>query len=165
MRSHFTIGDRDYRVFAQREGNGHRVHVDDKQYKVTPYVMSAEGALVIDGTLQLYVLVQDGDTLHVWMEGLTETLRYHDPVEYYGSHGDSSADDIVQAPMPGTVIAVHAAAGQQVARGDTLLVIESMKLETAVKAPRDGVVAAVHVAVGQSFDRSAALATLAAAEA
>ena len=62
---------------------------------------------------------------------------------------------------------------RQVARGadallgghdDTLLVIESMKLETSVKAPRDGRVEIVHVTVGQSFERSAPLAVLAKAE-
>jgi biotin carboxyl carrier protein len=63
--------------------------------------------------------------------------------------------------MPGVVIAVHAAEGQTVARGDTLVVIESMKLETAIKAPRDGVIATVHVAVGKTFDRAAPLVTLA----
>ena len=46
-------------------------------------------------------------------------------------------------------------------RGDTLLVIESMKLETAIKAPRDGMVETVHVADGRTFERSAPLVTLA----
>jgi biotin carboxyl carrier protein len=82
-------------------------------------------------------------------------------VKRHGAHGAGSADDVAEAPMPGTVIAVNAAPGQTIARGDTLLVIESMKLETAIKATRDGVVAAVHVAQGQSFDRAAPLVTLA----
>ena len=63
--------------------------------------------------------------------------------------------------MPGTVIAVHVTEGQAVARGDTLVVIESMKLETAIKALRDGTIATVHVATGQAFDRGMPLVTLA----
>lgn len=148
MRAVFTIDDAEYRVFAVREGDGYRVHVGDRSYGV------AHDALT----------VVNGDVVHVWLDGVTRTLRYHDPVAYYGGHAAGDADDVIAAPMPGTVIAVHAAAGQPVARGDTLLVIESMKLETAIKAPRDGVVDTVHVAVGQSFDRSAPLATLATAE-
>ncbi|WP_457306347.1 ATP-binding protein, partial [Polaromonas sp. P5_E6] len=55
----------------------------------------------------------------------------------------------LRAPFNGKVIAVHAAPGQAVKRGDTLLVIESMKLEHAVNAPHDGVLAAVMAEVGQ----------------
>jgi 3-methylcrotonyl-CoA carboxylase alpha subunit len=147
MRAIFTIEESEYRVFAVREGKAYRVHVDDRSYCVA----EDHGALV----------AVDGDTIHVWLDGETRTLRYHDPVAYHGSHADGAADDTILAPMPGTVIAVNAAPGQTIARGETLLVIESMKLETAVKAPRDGVVEAVHVAVGQSFDRSAPLVVLA----
>jgi 3-methylcrotonyl-CoA carboxylase alpha subunit len=147
MRAIFTIEETDYRVFATREGDAYRVHVDDRSFLVA----NGHGALV----------AVDGDTIHVWLDGETQTLRYHDPVAYHGSHADGAADDTILAPMPGTVIAVNAAPGQAIARGETLLVIESMKLETAVKAPRDGVVEAVHVAVGQSFDRSAPLVVLA----
>ncbi len=50
---------------------------------------------------------------------------------------------------------------KQVAAGDTLMVIESMKLETAIKAWREGSVAAVHVGMGQAFQRGAPLISLA----
>ena len=147
MRAIFSIDKTEYRVFATREGGAYRVHVDDRSYLVG----TDHGALV----------VTDGDTIHVWLDGETATIRYHDPIAYYASHADSAEEDIILAPMPGTVIAINAKPGDAIARGDTLLVIESMKLETAVKAPRDGVVEAVHVAVGQSFDRSAPLVVLA----
>lgn len=55
----------------------------------------------------------------------------------------------LRAPFNGKVIAVKVSAGESVKRGDTLLVIESMKLEHAVCATRDAVVAAVAVAPGQ----------------
>ena len=147
MRAIFTIEETEYRVFATREGDAYRVHVDDRSYRIG----NDHGALI----------AVDGDTIHIWMDGETQTLRYHDPAAYYGSHADGATEDTIVAPMPGTVIAVNAKPGQAIARGDTLLVIESMKLETAVKSPRDGVLEAMHVAVGQSFDRSAPLATLA----
>ncbi|MDI1236159.1 MAG: biotin carboxylase N-terminal domain-containing protein [Polaromonas sp.] len=55
----------------------------------------------------------------------------------------------LRAPFNGKVIAVQVSTGESVRRGDTLLVIESMKLEHAVCATRDAVVAAVAVAPGQ----------------
>jgi geranyl-CoA carboxylase alpha subunit len=65
-----------------------------------------------------------------------------------GAGGASAASEL-RAPFNGKVIAVRAAVGSTVQRGDTLLVIESMKLEHALAAPRDGVVASVHVEPGQ----------------
>ncbi len=67
--------------------------------------------------------------------------------------------------MPGTVIAIAVAEGQQVSSGDPLVVIESMKLETTIKAWRDGIVESIHVSVGRSFDKDAPLLTLAPGEA
>jgi biotin carboxyl carrier protein len=150
MRAIFSVDEVEYRVFAAREGAAYRVHVDGHSYRIG----DDHGALI----------AADGDTIHIWLDGEAQTLRYHDPIAYHASHADSAADDTIVAPMPGTVIAVSAKQGERIARGDTLLIIESMKLETAVKAPRDGVVEAVHVAVGQSFDRSAPLVALAKAE-
>ncbi|MEP6791781.1 MAG: biotin/lipoyl-containing protein, partial [Ramlibacter sp.] len=64
------------------------------------------------------------------------------------SGGAAGAGEL-RAPFNGKVIAVKVAPGARVARGDTLLVIESMKLEHALAATRDGVVKAVHVEAGQ----------------
>jgi 3-methylcrotonyl-CoA carboxylase alpha subunit len=50
--------------------------------------------------------------------------------------------------MPGKVIAVKAAPGQVVAKGDELLVVEAMKMENALRAPRGGVVKTVRARVG-----------------
>jgi biotin carboxyl carrier protein len=79
------------------------------------------------------------------------------------AQGQGSAEDHVRAPMPGSLVAVHVKPGQAVARGEALLVMESMKMETTIAAPRDGVVEAIHFAQGQTFDRDALLLSLEAA--
>jgi 3-methylcrotonyl-CoA carboxylase alpha subunit len=58
------------------------------------------------------------------------------------------ADAGVMSPMPATVVAIHAAPGQAVSQGDTLIVLEAMKMELPIKAPRDGTIKAVHCASG-----------------
>ncbi len=54
----------------------------------------------------------------------------------------------LMAPMPATVVRIHATVGQKVARGETLLVLEAMKMELPVRAPADGAVTAVNCAEG-----------------
>lgn len=61
-----------------------------------------------------------------------------------GNEGDGA----LLAPMPGRVIAVAVAAGQAVARGERLLVLEAMKMEQALVAPFDGIVTDLKVAEG-----------------
>jgi biotin carboxyl carrier protein len=59
----------------------------------------------------------------------------------------------IKAPMPGLVVAVPAAEGQEIKEGDVLVVLESMKMENELKAPRAGVVSQVRVHSGQSVEQ------------
>jgi biotin carboxyl carrier protein len=63
--------------------------------------------------------------------------------------GGTGGLDKMTAPMPGVVLSVEKSAGASVARGETVLVLEAMKMKNEIKAPRDGVVAEVYVSAGQ----------------
>jgi len=54
--------------------------------------------------------------------------------------------------MPGTIATVNVAAGQQVAKGDVLVTIEAMKMETSVRADRDGQVKEIVARPGEQVD-------------
>ena len=66
----------------------------------------------------------------------------------------------VSAPMPGKILAVKAAVGAAVKKGDVLLILEAMKMENEVVAPQDGTVASVNVAEGAMVESGDILATL-----
>jgi 3-methylcrotonyl-CoA carboxylase alpha subunit len=106
------------------------------------------------------VVARDGDTLWVHVDGAAHRLEWRDAVGHLAEAAGAGGGDVMRAPMPGSVIAVNAAVGDVVAAGDVVLVIESMKLETAIRAPRAGMVATLPYAVGAVFDRDALLATL-----
>lgn len=63
----------------------------------------------------------------------------------------------VKAPMPGLVLEINVKAGDQVKKGDTLLVLEAMKMENSIKSPTDAVVHSVAVNKGQAVDKNAVL--------
>ena len=64
------------------------------------------------------------------------------------------------APLPGLVVALPAAVGQPVARGDVVAVIESMKMNLELRAPSDGVVQALHSAPGSEVSQGDLLAVI-----
>lgn len=72
----------------------------------------------------------------------------------------SSSGCQVLSPMPGKVLEVIAAKGQSVRAGETLLLIEAMKMENEIVAPRDGVVDSIPVKGGDVVDTDAILAVL-----
>ncbi len=162
MRHTFVIADTEHEAWLSRHGAGYLLHVGERAVPIALSTAEAGEQLLRVGAETSRVLVAvDGDFVHVHLDGSTFTIRYIDPVQRYRSHAGGGAEDIAEAPMPGVVIAVHVDEGQRVSPGDTLIVIESMKLETAIKAWREGAVATVHVGVGQAFQRGAPLLTLA----
>lgn len=128
--------------------------------RVSPIALDAGRLTVGERELEVHV-ARDGDQAFVQIDGRAFAVRIVHPLAALAG-ADGGAADVSRAPMPGVVVQVSAAPGQAVKKGETLMVIESMKLQTAIAAWRDGEVAEVHVAEGRSFERGAALVTLAA---
>ena len=62
----------------------------------------------------------------------------------------ASSATSIKAPLPGTIMTINVKVGDQVKRGDTLVVMEAMKMENNIMANKDGQVKAIHVTVGQT---------------
>jgi propionyl-CoA carboxylase alpha chain len=120
----------------------------------------AEGTTVmveVDGVGGWFTVLRAGDWVLVTGLGRTTALRvlprYPDASEQGHDHG-------LVTPVPGTVTQVLVAPGDAVAAGDTLVVLEAMKMEHRIKADGEGVVAEVRVAVGDSVDAHHVVAVL-----
>lgn len=66
----------------------------------------------------------------------------------------------VTASVPGKVFKVEASVGQSVKAGDSIVILEAMKMEIPVVAPQDGTVASIDVAVGDAVENGDTLATM-----
>ncbi|MCX7728671.1 MAG: acetyl-CoA carboxylase biotin carboxyl carrier protein subunit [Bacteroidia bacterium] len=60
----------------------------------------------------------------------------------------------IKAPMPGLVLNVLVGEGQEVKKGDTLLILEAMKMENALKSPHDGMVKKIYVSKGTAVEKN-----------
>ncbi|MFD4016481.1 ATP-binding protein [Streptomyces sindenensis] len=96
-------------------------------------------------------LGRDGDTWHV---------QDHDPVEAALSGAGRSGADTLAAPMPGTVTVVKVAVGDEVEAGQSLLVVEAMKMEHVISAPHAGTVTELDVTAGATVAMDQVLAVV-----
>ncbi|MEV5577220.1 acetyl/propionyl/methylcrotonyl-CoA carboxylase subunit alpha [Streptomyces parvus] len=96
-------------------------------------------------------LGRDGDTWHV---------QDHDPVEASLSGAGRSGADTLAAPMPGTVTVVKVAVGDEVEAGQSLLVVEAMKMEHVISAPHAGTVTELDVTAGATVAMDQVLAVV-----
>ncbi len=69
----------------------------------------------------------------------------------------NAGENAVKSPLPGVIVAVSASVGQTVKAGDTIVVIEAMKMENEIPAPISGTVKAIHVQKGSSVQTDAPL--------
>src|SRR5688572_8057310 len=145
MHHAFKLNEKEYNVELSRGRDGYRLHLEDRIV-----LAGADGMLI----------ATRGDDVFIHLDGETYQLSYEHPLERLAHAGGGAAEDSLRAPMPGSLVVLHAKVGQSVAKGEALLVMESMKMETTLSAARDGVVAAVHYAPGQTFDRDALLLSL-----
>ena len=115
-----------------------------------------------DGRRVRYAVTADGDRMY--LTGGAETVavqvlpRFGDPERGRSTGGFA-------APMPGVIVEVRVAPGEQVAAGRTLVVMEGMKMEHHVSAPCDGTVTEVLVAAGDQVDNGSPLLVFEAAQA
>lgn len=145
-------------VEVARHGDRATISIDGRDFRGSLRPLGDAFELTLaDRTARMWIVV-DGDTVHVHAFGRAWSLQLVDPIER--ARGVGPSDDVATAPMPGTVITVAVAPGDAVSAGQSLVVIESMKMENEIVATRDGTVERVFLAVGETFDRGAPLVAL-----
>ena len=101
------------------------------------------------GVTTPWVVARSGDEIWLGRGGRAWRVLV-DPATTTSGTGARRGGGVVTSPMPGVVVALHAASGDRVAAGQVLVAVEAMKMEHAVVSPIDGVVGAVLVRAGEN---------------
>jgi biotin carboxyl carrier protein len=107
----------------------------------------------VDGRPRLVHAAKSGDSWWIHLDGHSHVVHYHEQ----GSSGPSTSEGSLKAPMPGTIIEMLVKQGQRVREGQTLLVMEAMKMEHRIQAPKAGKVNKVHYERGERVDMGSVL--------
>jgi propionyl-CoA carboxylase alpha chain len=152
-----TLGEHEVRWRSTRDGldyDGGPDHDGDVTLvRATP----RDVVLDVDGVRRRYRVARYGDTVHV--DTADGGVRFEIAPRFVDPAGQVAAGSLV-APMPGAVVRIAVAVGDNVTAGQPVLWLEAMKMQHQITAPADGIVSELPVAVGQQIDVGAVLAVV-----
>jgi biotin carboxyl carrier protein len=152
-----TVGTQSHVVDVIEHDGRYRVTVGDRQWDVDGR-LTAQGiySLLIDGVSHVADVDDHDGACVVEVGGETYTIRVEEQTRYIirtrgGASGGGGAQTI-KAPLPGKVTHVPVQVGDEIAAGQSLVVIEAMKMENELKAAAPGTVREVRVSAGQAVN-------------
>jgi len=153
----YVVEDVEHIVTPMRRGREITVAVDGRILNAHVHWRgSNECELTVNGAVHRVYCAQDDRKIFLHLGGKVWLLTALD--EFRGTDFQADIDrGAVISPMPGVVISIDVEEGQRVSTGETLILIESMKLQCELRAKGDGIVRRVAVRVGESFERGSVL--------
>lgn len=152
-----TVGEKQYLVEIIDDRH---VSVDGKVYEVDFESVSGQPvySLIVDGKSHESYVAQVDDIWQVLMRGRLYPVSVEDEREKRlraaaGGGVAETGEFHLKAPMPGLVVTIPVAEGQEIKKGQVLLILESMKMQNELKSPRDGKVNRIKVKAGESVEQ------------
>ncbi len=139
------------------------VSVDGKVYEVDFESVSGQPvySLIVDGKSHESYVAQEEDIWQVLLRGRLYPVTVEDERERRlrsAAGGVAETGDFhLKAPMPGLVVAIPVEEGEEIKKGQVLLILESMKMQNELKSPRDGTVHRIKVKAGESVEQKQTL--------
>lgn len=151
-----TIGNNEYRVKL----NGKQAIVNDKSMPADLRPLNGSGLHLLQRgmqTVELFLNSQDGDNLEV-LVGSRRVLARVETLQHRLARRSAPAQaGVLSAPMPGLVVSVLVQEGSCVEQGQTLVVLESMKMQMQLRAASAGTVRSVAAHAGDQVEKGAIL--------
>ncbi len=145
----------------------HRIRIGDRLLAVDFQSVSGQPvfSLILNGKSYESFVYQGEEDWEVQLRGRQFQVKIEDEREKRlkaaaGGGVAEGGEFHLKAPMPGLVVSVLVEEGQEVKKGQVLLILESMKMQNELKAPRDGVIGRVRVKAGESVEQKQSMLSL-----
>jgi len=159
-----TINEREYQVEIL---NDKRILVDGTELDVDFRSISGQPiySLIVSGHSYEAFVSPNQHEWQVMLHGDLYDARVEDERERRlraasGATASEHAEFQLKAPMPGLVVAIPVTEGQEINKGDVLLILESMKMQNELKSPKAGKVTHIRVEPGSSVEQRQVLLTV-----
>lgn len=156
----YQAGDQHKRILVETENGRQRIQIGEQVYTVEQVIRNgAQIEFIVDGRRLRAYVAQEKDVCYVALDGHTWAV-HRSQQRPRRATGSERSERLLTAPMPGAVTEVRVQVGDAVAKGDTLVRLEAMKMELRITAPQAGQVKAVHCALGDIVQRGQVLVEL-----
>ena len=151
-----VVNDQEYIIEIDQES---RIRVNDEVYGIDFLPLSEDGVLsLFIENKSLEAVVEKRDAIwQVLMKGELYSVNVQDERAYrlMQARGttEGGGDATIRSPMPGLIVDIPVVQGQSVAKGDKIVILESMKMENELRASGDGVVSRILVGKGDSVEK------------
>lgn len=158
-----TINEKKFEIDIQKDGS---ILVNGEKRGVDFLALGPAQYSVIMENLSYEVVVEErDDQIEILMRGRLYAGQVLDEraqlmASRQGGFAPEAGEIAIKAPMPGLVVVVPVEEGEEVTTGQTLVILESMKMQNELKAPRGGIVQRIHVEAGQSVEQNKVLVTI-----
>ena len=143
-------------VEVERYGSGYRVMLGEKSIIVDLVETGRflRSLRLEDGTQFAFVHHREGTMHHITLGGANIAVEIVDPLALRrkGTDDEAGAGGILKALMPGRVVRLLVKTGDVVSRGQSLLILEAMKMENDIQSPVDGVVDEIFINAGDTIE-------------
>jgi biotin carboxyl carrier protein len=140
------------------------INVDGKVYEVDFESVNGQPvySLIVDGRSHESYVYQGDENWQVLLRGRLYPVNVEDEREKRlraaaGGGVAETGEFHLRAPMPGLVVSIPVTEGQEIKKGQVILILESMKMQNELKAPRDGTVARIRVKPGETVEQKQTL--------
>jgi biotin carboxyl carrier protein len=152
-----TVDGKEYVVEIVDEKH---ININGKIYEVDFESVSGQPvySLIVNGKSHESYVQQGDDNWQVLLRGRLYPVTVEDEREKRlraaaGSGVAESGEFLLKAPMPGLVVAIPVEEGQEIKKGQVILILESMKMQNELKSPRDGTIGRIRVRPGESVEQ------------
>lgn len=159
----WSIGDDEKRYFSEIQINDNIVELSsllsNQEIIPLPEMSLVKGPkpnsilINISGESRLAYVIKVQDSWWIHLDGRIHIVNRHE----FGSAAITRTEGSLIAPMPGTIIEILVKDGQRVRQGQTLIVMEAMKMEHKIQAPMPGKISSLTHKVGQRVDMGTVL--------
>ncbi len=158
-----TVNNKQFEIEIHADGS---ITVDGKKREVDFRALGPSMYSILAENVSHELTIEERDEeIEVLMRGRLYSNRVMDErallmAQRSGGLGNDTGEVNIKAPMPGLIVAVKVEQGQTVKAGDTVVILESMKMQNELKTSRDGTVGSVNVQPGQTVEQNKVLVSI-----
>ncbi|UCG30506.1 MAG: biotin/lipoyl-binding protein [candidate division WOR-3 bacterium] len=153
MRYRLVHLNAEYEVDIHKEQSEFVVRIRDKDYRISELVVQDNAiSFRTEGKRHSIYFARDGEKIYVTLDGEYYFIELSNRTRYGSQGEEQQKGNVIASSMPGLLVKLPVKVGDKVKSGDTLAIVEAMKMQNELRSPIDGEVKKINCKEGEQVD-------------